>query len=384
MSMRTIVVMPAYNAAATLSKTIADIPLEYVDEIILVDDASQDDTVDTLRRLVEAHPRLVRADTATAPHGRIPCSIIRHAHNKGYGGNQKTCYQTALARGADIVVMLHPDYQYDPRLIKYFVEFIRDGYFHVMLGSRIRSREEALAGGMPPYKYYANRILTFIENIASGRALGEWHTGMRAYSRDVLETVRFERFSDDFVFDTQMLFAVVECGYTVGDIPVPVRYFKEASSINFVRSCRYGLLTLWETGAFLCRVHAQALRYIVVGVLSVAANLAIYTLLLRHLHWWYLVASVTAFCCGGVVSFTLHKFWTFGQRSIRAIPRELPRYLAVVGSNMLLTASLVFVFVQGMDIGPWIANVYANVLVAVWSYIIFKHLVFRERVRTDA
>jgi hypothetical protein len=138
----------------------------------------------------------------------------------------------------------------DKKLVKYFVEFIRDGYFDVMLGSRIRTRKEALDGGMPIYKYYANRFLTFIQNIVSGQSLSEWHTGMRAYSREVLESLNYEKFSDDFVFDTQVLFSIVRLGYTIGDIPVPVRYFKEASSINFKRSVKYGLQTLFETFKF--------------------------------------------------------------------------------------------------------------------------------------
>ena len=237
--LKTIVVMPAYNAEATLERTINDIPLEFVDEIILVDDASKDNTIGRANELKSKV--------------NIPFRIERLDKNTGYGGNQKKCYHLALEHGADIVVMLHPDYQYDPKLVKYFVEFIRDGYFDVMLGSRIRSREEAIKGGMPRYKYYSNRFLSFIENLATSRALSEWHTGMRAYTKQVLESIPFDTFSDDFVFDTQVLFAIVERGYRVGDIPVPVRYFDEASSINFRRSMRYGLTTLWETVKYLGR-----------------------------------------------------------------------------------------------------------------------------------
>jgi glycosyltransferase involved in cell wall biosynthesis len=184
--LKVIVVLPAYNAAKTLEQTVADIPRDCVDEIILVDYGSRDETV----RLAES----------------LGLTVITHEQNRGYGANQKTCYRAALAHGADIVVMLHPDYQYDPKLIKHFIGFIRDGYFDVMLGSRIRSRRETLAGGMPAYKYYANRFLTLIENLASGQNLSEWHTGMRAYTRDVLENIDFKHNSDDFVFDTQVLF----------------------------------------------------------------------------------------------------------------------------------------------------------------------------------
>jgi len=228
---KTIVVLPAYNAAKTLNKTVSDIPKEYVDEIILVDDCSNDETVQIANDL-----------------GLI---IERHESNKGYGANQKTCYTAALKHGADIIIMLHPDYQYDPKLIKYFVEFIRDDYFDVMLGSRIRSRREALAGGMPRYKYFFNRLLSLFENIVTGYNLSEWHTGMRAYKREVLEKINYNKLSNDFVFDSQMLFSIVKKQYRIGDIPVPVRYFAEASSINLERSITYGLQTLWEIVKFI-------------------------------------------------------------------------------------------------------------------------------------
>ncbi len=236
---KVIVVLPAYNAAATLEKTIADVPMEYVSEFILVDDVSKDGTVLVAEQLKSKISK--------------PFTIYRHEKNKGYGGNQKTCYSMALLRGADIVVMLHPDYQYDSKLIKYFVEFIGDGYFDVMLGSRVRSRRETLGGGMPRYKYIANRALTLWYNIVSGYNLSEWHTGMRAYSRKVLETVDFEKFSDDFVFDTQMLFAIVGRAFRIGDIPVPCRYFKEASSINLRRSIHYGISGVWQSFKYLGR-----------------------------------------------------------------------------------------------------------------------------------
>lgn len=219
-----VVVLPAYNAATTLEKTIKDLP-SIVDEIILVDDKSGDDTVAVARRL--------------------GLSVFEHEANKGYGGNQKTCYHLALEKRGDIIIMIHPDYQYDPRLVKYFAEFIADNYFEVMLGTRIRSRQEALAGGMPKYKYFSNRALTIFQNLISGRNLSEWHTGMRAYKREVLEKIDWQNNSDDFVFDSQMLFKIVAKGYRIGEIPVPVRYFKEASSINFSRSLKYGLATVW-------------------------------------------------------------------------------------------------------------------------------------------
>jgi len=219
-----IVVLPAYNAALTLTKTVLDIP-NIVDEIILVDDKSTVDTVKIGREL--------------------GLTVFEHDNNKGYGGNQKTCYKLALSHGADIIVMIHPDYQYDPKLVKYFAEFIADSYFDVMLGTRIRSRQETLAGGMPMYKYLANRLLTIFENFISGRNLSEWHTGMRAYKREVLEKIVWQNNSDDFVFDSQMLFQIIAHDYRIGEIPVPVRYFKEASSINFWRSLKYGLATVW-------------------------------------------------------------------------------------------------------------------------------------------
>jgi glycosyltransferase involved in cell wall biosynthesis len=216
--------MPAYNAASTLERTLADIPPGSVDEIVLVDDASTDDTVAIARRL--------------------GLTVIEHPENRGYGGNQKTCYRYALGAGADVVVMIHPDYQYDSRVIPLAVELIRLGNCDVVLGSRIRSRREALDGGMPLYKYVANRVLTAIENVALGQNLGDFHTGFRAYRREVIETIPFLGNSDDFVFDTQFLVQAVYFGFKLGDIPVPVRYFDEASSINFRRSTRYGVATL--------------------------------------------------------------------------------------------------------------------------------------------
>lgn len=170
--------------------------------------------------------------------------VFRHERNLGYGANQKTCYRLALERGADIVIMVHPDYQYDGRLVSYFASFIIDGYFDVMLGSRIRSRRETLAGGMPAYKYYANRFLSLIENLVTGQNLSEWHTGMRAYSKQALLSLDLDKTSNNFIFDSQVLFQLVARGWKIGEIPVPVRYFKEASSINFFNSLVYGLRTL--------------------------------------------------------------------------------------------------------------------------------------------
>ena len=221
---RVVAVMPAYNASATLRQTVADIPPGSVDEIILVDDCSSDNTVELAREL--------------------GLTVITHEQNLGYGGNQKSCYRRALETGADYIVMIHPDYQYDARVIPAAVEFLRLGICDCILGSRIRTRREALNGGMPRYKYVANRFLTIIENIALGQNLGDFHSGFRAYRREVLETLPWERNSDDFVFDTQFLAQVVHFGFKLGDIPVPVRYFDEASSINFVRSAKYGLSTL--------------------------------------------------------------------------------------------------------------------------------------------
>lgn len=220
-----IAVMPAYNAETTLERTLRDIPPGTVDEIILVDDCSRDNTVALARSL--------------------GLTVIPHEQNTGYGGNQKTCYQAALERGADIVVMIHPDYQYDSRVIPVAAELIRLGNCDVILGSRIRTRAEALEGGMPAWKYIANRCLTIFENVALGQNLGDFHSGFRAYRREVLEAVPWQENSNDFVFDTQFLAQAVFFKFRLGDIPVPVRYFAEASSINFRRSTRYGLLTLW-------------------------------------------------------------------------------------------------------------------------------------------
>jgi glycosyltransferase involved in cell wall biosynthesis len=227
---RVVAVMPAYNAERTLAATLADMPCGCVDEIILVDDGSTDRTVELAREM--------------------GLTVLVHAQNRGYGGNQKTCYREALARGADIVVMIHPDYQYDSRVISHAVGFIELDICDVVLGSRIRSRAEALAGGMPVYKYISNRFLTVFENLALGQNLGDFHSGFRVYRRAVLESIPFERNSDDFVFDTQFLVQAVRFGFRLGDIPVPVRYFDEASSINFRRSLVYGLSTLGVVGQY--------------------------------------------------------------------------------------------------------------------------------------
>jgi glycosyltransferase involved in cell wall biosynthesis len=228
--MKTIVVMPAYNAARTLELTVRDIPAGVVDEIIVVDDASSDTTV--------------------AIALQLGLTVIRHEHNMGYGANQKTCYRLALERNADIVIMIHPDYQYDSRLTPHFISFLKDGYFDVMLGSRIRSRRETLAAGMPLYKYIANRCLTIGENICTGMNLSEWHTGFRAFTRQVLESIPWEQNSDDFVFDSQMLMQCVAGKFRMGEIPVPVRYHDVSSSINWHRSITYGTLTLVSLGRF--------------------------------------------------------------------------------------------------------------------------------------
>lgn len=235
---RTIAVMPAYNAARTVARTVADIPANTVDEVILVDDCSRDDTVTVARDL--------------------GLRVISREKNGGYGANQKTCYTAALQCGADYVVMIHPDYQYDSRVVGAAVEFLRLGICDVVMGSRIRTRREALEGGMPRWKYVANRLLTTTENIALGQNLGDFHSGFRAYSRKVLETVPWEKNSDDFVFDSQFLAQAVHFGFKIGDVPVPVRYFDEASSINFRRSVKYGLSTLGVLGEFY--LHRWGLR----------------------------------------------------------------------------------------------------------------------------
>lgn len=219
-----VVVMPAYNAESTLEKTYRDIPQGRVNEIILTDDCSTDKTVEIAKKL--------------------GLTVYRHERRKGYGANQKTCYEAALKQGADLVFMIHPDYQYDSRLIPYALGFFTTGVCDVIIGSRIRTRREALAGGMPLYKYISNRFLTIVENMVLGQNLGDFHSGFRGYTREVLEKIPYRNNSDDFVFDTEFLAQAVYFGFKIGDIPVPCRYFKEASSINFLRSTIYGLKTL--------------------------------------------------------------------------------------------------------------------------------------------
>lgn len=221
---KTIVVMPAYNAAQTLVDTYRRIPPDQVDLVILVDDGSIDDTVTVARDL--------------------DLELIVHPHNAGYGANQKTCYMEALRRGADIVIMLHPDGQYDPDIIPQMIDAVRSGRGDFVMGSRFLPPRSALAGGMPRYKYYANRFLTAVENMAMGTQLSECHTGYRAYSRRLLETVPFLRNSNDFVFDTQMIFQAAHFGFRFAEVPVTTKYFDEASSISFRASVAYGLSTL--------------------------------------------------------------------------------------------------------------------------------------------
>ena len=216
-----VVVLPAYNAAKTLKQTYAEIPFDIVDEVVLVDDSSKDETVQLAKQIGIRH-------------------IIQHQKNRGYGGNQKSCYNKALALGADIVIMLHPDYQYTPKLIPSMAHLIAHELYHVVLGSRILGNG-ALRGGMPVYKYIANRLLTFTQNILVGQKLSEYHTGYRAFSKEVLEKVAYEADSDDFVFDNEMLSQIIYFGYEVAEVTCPTKYFKEASSINFTRSAVYGL-----------------------------------------------------------------------------------------------------------------------------------------------
>lgn len=215
-----VVVLPAYNAEKTLKQTYDEIPFNFVDEVILVDDLSSDKTVEVGKRIGIKH-------------------IIKHDKNKGYGGNQKSCYKKALELNADIVVMLHPDYQYTPLLLPSMCYLIANNVYPVVIGSRILGKG-ALKGGMPIYKYFANRLLTFWQNILMGQKLSEYHTGYRAFSREVLEKINYDINSDDFIFDNQMLAQIFYAGYEIGEITCPTKYFEEVSSINLKRSIKYG------------------------------------------------------------------------------------------------------------------------------------------------
>jgi len=217
---KVVVVLPAYNAAKTLEQTYREIPFEYVDEVVLVDDASKDDTVKVAQSLGIKH-------------------IIIHEKNKGYGGNQKTCYKKALELGADIVIMLHPDYQYTPKLLLAMISIIGNELYPVVFGSRILGKG-ALKGGMPLYKYIANRGLTFVQNLLMSQKLSEYHTGYRAFSAEVLKKLDFTHNSDDFVFDNEMIAQIFYNGFEIAEVTCPTKYFKEASSINFRRSMKYG------------------------------------------------------------------------------------------------------------------------------------------------
>lgn len=216
-----VVILPAFNAAHTLARTLQELPHELIDEVILTDDASTDNTVEIAKRLGIRH-------------------ILKHEKNRGYGANQKTCYKHALELGADIIIMLHPDYQYTPKLIPSMAYLIANDVYPVVLGSRILGGG-ALKGGMPLYKYIANRFLTLVQNMATGAKLSEYHTGYRAFHANVLQSIDWKNNSDDFVFDNQFLSQVIYKGFTIAEITCPARYFKEASSINFSRSISYGM-----------------------------------------------------------------------------------------------------------------------------------------------
>ena len=222
-----VVVMPAYNAAKTLRQTVELLPMDVVDEIILVDDASTDNTVEVARSL-----------------GIL--QVLVHDENLGYGGNQKTCYARAVELGAEIVIMVHPDYQYTPKLVRAMASLIADGVFDCVLGSRILG-VGALAGGMPLYKYIANRLLTFFQNLMVNYKLAEYHTGYRAFSRQLLMTLPLSENSDDFIFDNQMLLQVISHGFSVGEITCPTRYASDASSIGGIKAIRYGLGVVFES-----------------------------------------------------------------------------------------------------------------------------------------
>jgi glycosyltransferase involved in cell wall biosynthesis len=233
-----VVVLPAYNAAKTLEMTYREIPFDIVDDVVLVDDHSRDETSTVGRELGIKH-------------------VIRHDRNRGYGGNQKTCYRTALELGADIVIMLHPDYQYTPQLIPSMAWLIANDVYHVVLGSRILGNG-ARKGGMPLYKYIANRGLTFIQNLLVGQKLSEYHTGYRAFSRTVLESIDIEKNSDDFVFDNQMLSQIIMKDFEIAEVTCPTKYFDDASSINFRRSTIYGFGVLWTSLQH--RLHKMGLK----------------------------------------------------------------------------------------------------------------------------
>ncbi|MCK9208647.1 MAG: glycosyltransferase family 2 protein [Salinivirgaceae bacterium] len=226
-----IIVLPAYNAEKTLETTYNEIPFDIVDEVILVDDASKDNTYEVARRLGIRH-------------------IVKHDKNRGYGGNQKTCYNKALELNSDIVVMLHPDYQYSPKLLRSMCYLLADGLYEVVLGSRILGKG-ALIGGMPVYKYFANRMLTLSQNILMNQKLSEYHTGYRAFTANVLKSVNYNINSNDFVFDNQMLAQIFYAKFEIAEITCPTKYFDEASSINLVRSTKYGLGVLWVAFSYL-------------------------------------------------------------------------------------------------------------------------------------
>jgi glycosyltransferase involved in cell wall biosynthesis len=225
-----IIVMPAYNAEQTITRTYNDLPMDVIDDVVLVDDASADRTAKIAKKLGIKH-------------------IIIHDINKGYGGNQKTCYKTALALGADIVIMVHPDYQYTPKLVRAMASLIADDIFDCVLGSRILGTG-ALKGGMPLHKYIANRFLTLFENYMAGYKLSEYHTGYRAFSKRLLETLPLNQNSDDFIFDNQMLLQIIHFNFSIGEVTCPTRYMEEASSIGGIRVIRYGLGVIAESIAY--------------------------------------------------------------------------------------------------------------------------------------
>jgi putative flippase GtrA len=363
-----VVVMPAYNAAKTLVDCYNAIPKDFVDQIILVDDASLDNTVEVARTL--------------------PITVVQHMQNRGYGGNQKTCYKHALEHGADAVIMVHPDNQYDPAFVPEFVRMIVDDGHSVVFGSRMMHKQQALAGGMPKWKFVSNIVLTKIANFSLRTKLTEFHSGYRAYSREVLQNLDLENNSDDFIFDTEIIIQIVTRKFPIKEIAIPTKYFKEASQIKLWPSIKYGLGIIWNLFKFKSGMRnfsglydpqhltGQFFRYLVAGTLAFAADFfSLYILVdLAHLH--YLYAALMSFSCGLVTAFVLNRYWVFPYRKTDNLAKEFTVFTIIALLALAANEAAMWTFTEWANLHYLFSKTIVVAMFFVLNFVARRTFVF--------